>query len=80
MNFFVNKNIRDTKRIYPMQERSKYLRYDMNENPEGLPKDFIEMVKKRNNSRILSYISRARKIFREVCKLYKDASRKHHGN
>ena len=46
MNFFVNKNIRDTKRIYPMQERSKYLRYDMNENPEGLPKDFIEMVKK----------------------------------
>ena len=46
MNFFVNKNIRDTKRIYPLQERSKYLRYDMNENPEGLPKDFIEMVKK----------------------------------
>ena len=45
MNFFVNKNIRDTKRIYPMQERSKYLRYDMNENPEVLGEEIKKFLK-----------------------------------
>ena len=54
MNYFVNEHIRDTERIYPMQGRRNYLRYDMNENPEGLPDDFVEIVKKEINSEFLA--------------------------
>ena len=54
MNYFVNKHIKGTERIYPMQGRRNYLRYDMNENPEGLPDDFVEMVKKEINSEFLA--------------------------
>lgn len=46
MGFFVNEDIKNTVRVFPMQGRMAYLRYDMNENPEGLPQDFVEMVKK----------------------------------
>ena len=43
---FVNENIKNTKRVFPMQGRYGYLRYDMNENPEGLPEDFVKAVLK----------------------------------
>ena len=33
-------------RIFPEQGRYDYLRYDMNENPVGLPVEFVEKVKK----------------------------------
>lgn len=42
----MNENIKNTVRVFPMQGRMDYLRYDMNENPEGLPENFVEMVKK----------------------------------
>lgn len=44
MDIYVNKFIKDTKRVFPMQNRYEYLRYDMNENPEGLPKSFVDSV------------------------------------
>lgn len=43
---YVNENIKNTERVFPMQGRLNYHRYDMNENPEGLPKKFVEDVKK----------------------------------
>lgn len=43
---YVNESIKNTQRVFPMQGRYDYLRYDMNENPEGLPLDFVEEVKK----------------------------------
>lgn len=43
---FVNENIKNTERVFPMQGRYGYLRYDMNENPEGLPEDFVKSVLK----------------------------------
>ena len=43
---FVNENIKRTERVFPMQGRYGYLRYDMNENPEGLPEDFVKSVLK----------------------------------
>ncbi|MBQ5345078.1 MAG: aminotransferase class I/II-fold pyridoxal phosphate-dependent enzyme, partial [Acidaminococcaceae bacterium] len=43
---FVNENIKRTERVFPMQGRYGYLRYDMNENPEGLPEDFVNSVLK----------------------------------
>ena len=48
MNIYVNKFIKDTKRVFPMQDRYEYLRYDMNENPEGLPKSFVDSILKEN--------------------------------
>lgn len=42
--YYVNENIKNTKRVFPNQNRYGYLRYDMNENPEGLPKEFVNSV------------------------------------
>lgn len=44
MEFYVNENIKNTSRVFPMQGRYDYHRYDMNENPEGLPEDFVKEV------------------------------------
>ena len=42
--YYVNENIRDCVRVYPEQGRRPFLRLDMNENPEGLPKAFVDSV------------------------------------
>lgn len=44
--YFVNKDVKRCIRIFPEQGRYDYRRYDMNENPEGLPKDFVDDVLK----------------------------------
>jgi len=44
MNYYVDENIKNTVRVFPGQGRYGYLRYDMNENPEGLPKAFVDSV------------------------------------
>lgn len=46
MKYYVNEFIKDTKRIFPEQGRYDFFRYDMNENPEGLPKEFVNSVLK----------------------------------
>lgn len=43
---YIDPFIEKTERVFPMQGRSGFLRYDMNENPEGLPLNFVEEVKK----------------------------------
>lgn len=44
MNIHVNSYIANTTRIFPAQCRYGKLRCDMNENPEGLPKEFVDSV------------------------------------
>ncbi len=44
--YYVNENIKNTVRIFPEQGRHGFMRLDMNENPEGLPKEFVEEVLK----------------------------------
>lgn len=51
---YVNESIKNTERVFPPQGRYGYLRYDMNENPEGLPLDFVESVKKEITPEFLS--------------------------
>lgn len=46
MKYYVNEDIKQMERIFPSQGRYEYYRYDMNENPEGLPKDFVDSVLK----------------------------------
>lgn len=51
---FINENIKKTERVFPMQGRYVYLRYDMNENPEGLPKEFVDKVLKEITPQFLA--------------------------
>lgn len=44
VKYYVDENIKNTERVYPRQGRGEFYRYDMNENPEGLPKSFVEEV------------------------------------
>jgi len=44
--YYVDENIKKTERIFPRQGRADFYRYDMNENPEGLPKEFVDSVLK----------------------------------
>lgn len=40
----VNKYIKNTVRVFPNQGRYNKFRFDMNENPDGLPKEFVDSV------------------------------------
>ncbi|MDE6414471.1 MAG: histidinol-phosphate aminotransferase family protein [Anaeroplasmataceae bacterium] len=51
---YVNENILKTKRVFPRQNRYHCHRYDMNENPEGLPKEFVDEVLKEVTPQFLS--------------------------
>ena len=44
MAYYVDEHIKNTERIFPEQGRYGLLRYDMNENPEGLPQWFVDEV------------------------------------
>lgn len=46
MQVYVNPHVANMVRVFPPQERYGKLRYDMNENPEGLPKEFVDSVLK----------------------------------
>ncbi|MDD6794692.1 MAG: histidinol-phosphate transaminase [Clostridiaceae bacterium] len=54
MKYYVNEDIKNTERVFPMQGRYGYHRYDMNENPEGLPKEFVDSVLKEITPEFLS--------------------------
>jgi len=54
MKVYVDENIKNMERIFPMQGRYDYKRYDMNENPEGLPKFFVDNVLKEITPEFLS--------------------------
>lgn len=44
MNVHVNPFIQHTVRVFPSQGRYGKFRYDMNENPDGLPTEFVDSV------------------------------------
>lgn len=44
--YYIDKNIKDLDRIFDQNKREGYLRLDLNENPEGLPQEFIDKVLK----------------------------------
>lgn len=47
--YFKNQNIEKLHRIFDQNERKDYLRLDLNENPGGLPQEFIDKVLKDVN-------------------------------
>ncbi|MDE7291620.1 MAG: histidinol-phosphate aminotransferase family protein [Treponemataceae bacterium] len=44
--YYLDKNIKNLDRIFDQNKREGYLRLDLNENPEGLPQEFIDKVLK----------------------------------
>lgn len=42
--YYLNEDIKDLVRIFDQNERKDYLRLDLNENPGGLPQEFIDLV------------------------------------
>lgn len=42
--YYLNENVKNLNRIFDQNERKDYLRLDLNENPGGLPEDFIREV------------------------------------
>ena len=54
MKYYVDEHIKNTERVFPRQNRYGCLRYDMNENPEGLPKEFVDSVLKEITPEFLS--------------------------
>lgn len=52
--YYINPYVKDCIRIFPEQGRYDYYRYDMNENPEGLPKEFVDSVLKDITPEFLS--------------------------
>lgn len=54
MGYYVDEHIKNTGRVFPGQGRYGKKRYDMNENPEGLPKEFVDEVLKEITPEFLS--------------------------
>ena len=52
--YYVNEDIKKTIRVYPDQGRYQYYRYDMNENPDGLPEQFVADVLKEITPKFLA--------------------------
>ena len=42
--YYINENVKNLERIFDQNKRSGYLRLDLNENPGGLPQEFIDEV------------------------------------
>ena len=42
--YYLNENIKDLNRIFDQNSREGYIRMDLNENPGGLPQEFIDKV------------------------------------
>ena len=52
--YYLNENIKELHRIFDQNERKDFLRLDLNENPGGLPQDFIDKVLSDVDSRIVA--------------------------
>ena len=68
MKVHVNTFIENTVRVFPPQGRYGKLRYDMNENPEGLPKEFVDSVLKEITPEFLSIYPEPDRFLRKYAK------------
>jgi len=65
MKVHVNPFIEKTVRVFPPQGRYGKLRYDMNENPEGLPRNFVDSVLKEITPEFLAIYPEPDKFLRK---------------
>lgn len=74
MNYYVNEDIKNTFRIFPEQGRYDYYRFDMNENPEGLPKSFVDSVLKEITPEFLAIYPEPDRFIRRYVEYVPDIS------
>ncbi len=67
--YYLDKNIENLVRIFDQNERKDYLRLDLNENPGGLPQDFIDSVLSQVTPQFISQYPETRH-FTEVLAKY----------
>lgn len=68
MKVHVNQHVAGMTRVFPSQERYGKLRYDMNENPEGLPKEFVDLVLREITPEFLSIYPEPDRFLRKYAK------------
>lgn len=68
MSDYVKKHIKELERIRPAQDRTEFLRLDMNENPEGLPQDFFSRVIKKITPEMIAMYPEPKKLTRTLAK------------
>lgn len=68
MTVHVNSHIQQMVRVFPSQGRYGKLRYDMNENPDGLPRDFVDAVLKEITPEFLSIYPEPDRFLRKYAK------------
>ena len=74
MGYYVDENIKNTVRIFPEQGRYDYHRFDMNENPEGLPKSFVDSVLKEITPEYLAVYPEPDRFIRKYVEFASDLS------
>lgn len=62
----VNSDIKNTFRVFPEQGRYGMHRFDMNENPEGLPMDFVNSVLQEITPEFLSIYPEPNKFIKSM--------------
>ena len=68
MAIYVNPYVEKMTRVFPPQGRYGKLRYDMNENPEGLPKEFVDSVLKEITPEFLAIYPEPDRFLRKYAK------------
>lgn len=52
--YYLNRNIANLERIFDQNDRSSYLRLDLNENPGGLSEDFVKYVSSKISPQLIA--------------------------
>lgn len=52
--YYTNYNIKTLRRVFDQDSRNQYLRLDLNENPGGLPKEFVDSVLKEITPQLIA--------------------------
>ena len=52
--YYINEDVKNLNRIFDQNLREGYLRLDLNENPGGLPEDFIKKTLSKVNQESIS--------------------------
>lgn len=66
----MNSNLYKLTRIFPEEDRKKFLRLDMNENPEGLPVEFVESVLKKVTPEFLAQYPEAGILMKQLAEYH----------
>lgn len=66
--YYVNDSIKNVHRVKHKESRANYLRLDMNENPEGLPKEFFDEVVKKITPEFLAMYPEKERVLELLAK------------